>query len=205
MRRLSRLLKWLILADLVFTAGFWGIARLADQSGRVSGGTGIVFYSDSGADAARRIEKGVSLLDAKKVDRLVMVGGHRPQEGITGSQQMALAAARLSGQSAQITADVESRDTVSGIANARRFVGEDGKIVFVSNCMHVLRAKTVYAQAHRGATRPLGACSESSYNPINTWRRAHYELGAWALYVMPEAMREAIIDRLRGADAVGSG
>lgn len=201
MKRVRNILKWLILADLIFTAGFWGIARLADQTTKIDGGTGIVFYSDSGSDTARRVETGVDLLTTGKLDRLVMVGGHRPQDGVVGSQQMALIAARLSGQSERISADVESRDTASGIANAERFVGDDKKIVFVSNCMHIMRAKRIFYSTHDTAHKVLGACSRSSYNPLNTWRRVHYELGAWALFVMPKGLRENITDRLRGDSA----
>ena len=198
MKRVRNLLKWFILADLVFTVGFWGIARLADQTAKIDGGTGIVFYSDSGSDTARRVETAVDLLTADKLDRLIMVGGHRPQDGVVGSQQMALIAARLSGQSERISADVESRDTASGITNAERFVDDNKKIVFVSNCMHIMRAKRIFYSTHDTAHKVLGACSRSSYNPLNTWRRVHYELGAWALFVMPESLSDRITDRLRG-------
>ena len=95
MRWLRRIVFWLIFLDLVATALFWGASRFMDQSRTLTGGTGVVFYTDNNKDAAARIAKAVNLLKAGKLDRLYMVGGHRPQEGWLGSQEMALIAARM--------------------------------------------------------------------------------------------------------------
>ncbi|MCA8901542.1 MAG: hypothetical protein KDA53_09845, partial [Hyphomonas sp.] len=81
MRKLRKLLFWLIALDLLATLVFWGATRFMDQSGALSGGTGVVFYTDNQRDAAGRIAKAANLLKAGKLDRLYMVGGHRPQEG----------------------------------------------------------------------------------------------------------------------------
>ncbi len=199
-RRFLKLLIWLVTIDLAATLLFWGVTRLSDQTGRASGGLGIVFYTDNAADASARIDKGIALLQARKVDRLLMVGGHRPQEGRLGSQEMALLAARRSGLSGRISADVESRDTISGLSNLaeRADTLESGRLVFISNCMHVLRAKAIYS-AHKGKQpKALGACPGGGYNPLDIWRRAHYEVAAWALFLLPEGARDEIIDRLRG-------
>lgn len=199
-RRIRKLLVWLIAIDLAVTLIFWGATRMADQSRMAAGGVGIVFYTDNAAEASDRINKGVDLLKQRRVDRLIMVGGHRPQDGRLGSQEMALIAARRSGLSERISADVESRDTISGLANlARNSAGlESGKIVFVSNCMHVLRAKAIYAIQPEHQPKVLGACPSGGYNPLSIWRRAHYEAGAWIVFLLPESWRDAIIDRLRG-------
>ena len=199
-RLVRNTLLWLVVIDLAVTLVFWGAARLADQTRAVSGGLGVVFYTDNAADARARIDKGVTLLQQGKLDRLIMVGGHRPQDGRLGSQEMALAAARISGLSEKISADVESRDTISGLerlaTNGSQL--ESGKIVFVSNCMHVLRAKAIYSSHPDKQPKALGACPSGGYNPFAIWRRAHYEAGAWGLFMMPESWRDAIIDRLRG-------
>jgi DUF218 domain len=202
-RRIRTLLIWLVVADLAATLLFWGVTRLSDQTGKLSGGRGIIFYTDNVSDASARINKGVALLKAEKLDQLTMVGGHRPQEGRLGSQEMALLAARRSGQGAKISADVESRDTISGLENLANTTSasDNGKIVFISNCMHVLRAKAIYASHPGNQARALAACPRGGYNPLDIWRRAHYEAGAWALLAMPESWRDAIIDRLRGDDA----
>ncbi len=199
-RRIRTLLIWLVLADLVATLLFWGVTRLSDQTGKLAGGRGIIFYTDNAADASARIDKGVALLKAGKLDQLKMVGGHRPQEGRLGSQEMALLAARRSGEAARISADVESRDTISGLENLAKTTSasDSGKIVFISNCMHVLRAKAIYASHPGEQPKTFAACPRGGYNPLDIWRRAHYEAGAWALYLMPESWRDAIIDRLRG-------
>ena len=199
-RRILKLLIWLVIADLAATLLFWGTTRLSDQTGKASGGLGVVFYTDNAADASARIDKGISLLQKKKVDRLLMVGGHRPQDGRLGSQEMALLAARRSGLSGRISADVESRDTISGLSNLAKRADtlESGKIVFISNCMHVLRAKAIYS-SHKGKQpKALGACPSGGYNPLDIWRRAHYEAAAWVLFLLPEGARDAIIDQLRG-------
>jgi hypothetical protein len=146
MRWLRRIVFWLIVLDLTATALFWGVSRFMDQSKSLTGGTGVVFYTDNNKDAAARIAKAVNLLKAGKLDRLYMVGGHRPQEGWLGSQEMALIAARGSGLGGRISADVESRDTISGLKNLARNAKTraPGEIVFVSNCMQVIRAKVIY-------------------------------------------------------------
>lgn len=199
-RRIRTLLIWLVIADLVATLLFWGVTRLSDQTSKLSGGRGIIFYTDNAADASARIDKGLALLKAGKLDQLKMVGGHRPQEGRLGSQEMALLAARRSGEAARISADVESRDTISGLKNLANTTSaaDSGKIAFISNCMHVLRAKAIYASHPGDQPKAFAACPPGGYNPLDIWRRAHYEAGAWALFLMPESWRDAIIDRLRG-------
>lgn len=201
-RLVRKTVPWLVVMDLAMTLIFWGATRLADQTRSVSGGLGVVFYTDNPSEALARIDKGIALLQQGKLDRLIMVGGHRPQEGRLGSQEMALAAARKSGLSGQISADVESRDTISGLERLATNGGqlESGKIVFISNCMHLLRAKAIYSSHPDKQPKALGACPGGGYNPLSIWRRAHYEAGAWALFVMPASWRDAIIDRLRGAD-----
>ena len=201
-RRILKLVSCLVAVDLAATFLFWGATRLADQTGKISGGLGVVFYTDNSTEASSRVDKGINLLQSGKLDRLIVVGGHRPQEGRLGSQEMALYAARKSGLSAQVSADVESRDTISGLANlARNADGiAPGKLVFISNCMHVMRAKAIYTSHPEKQPKALGACPGGGYNPLNIWRRAHYEAGAWALFVLPESWRNAIIDRLRGEE-----
>ncbi len=201
MPRFRRLLLWIIVIDLIATLLFWAGAKLVDQSGKLSGGTGIVFYSDNASEANARIERGLQLLEAGKVSQLVMVGGHRPQEGIVGSQDMALAAIRRSGKGALISADVNSRDTISGIRNAGLTVAgsETGKVIFISNCMHLVRAKTIYRTTRlKGRPKAYAACTKGSWNPAKIWQRAHYEAGAWAVFIMPESWRDGILDMLRG-------
>ena len=74
MRWLRRIVFWLIVLDLTATALFWGVSRFMDQSKSLTGGTGVVFYTDNNKDAAARIAKAVNLLKAGKLDRLYMVG-----------------------------------------------------------------------------------------------------------------------------------
>jgi len=202
MRWLRRFVFWLVLVDLVVTALFWGGTRFVDQSRSLSGGTGVVFYTDNNKDAAARIAKAVNLLKAGKLDRLYIVGGHRPQEGWLGSQEMALIAARGSGLGGRISADVESRDTISGIKNLARDAKTraPGELVFVSNCMQLLRAEAIYKAQPDHQPSVQGVCPPGDLNPVDVWRRAHYEAGAWILYALPESWQDAILDRLRGSD-----
>ena len=203
MRQLRILLVRLLVADLIATLAFFGLTRLVDQTGQITHGAGVVFYSDSAREADARIDKGIALLEAGKVDRLVMVGGHRPQEGIVGSQDMALSAIRRSGYGARISADVSSRDTISGLqtlAGQPGLAGAD-QLVFVSNCMHLLRAKTIYQTVSRGGPRARTACAKASLNPVDIWKRTHYEAAAWVVYLLPESWRDGIIDSLRGDDS----
>ena len=205
MRWLRRFLFWLVFLDLTATFLFWGVTRFMDQSRSLNGGTGVVFYTDNDRDAAARIAKAVNLLKAGKLDRLYMVGGHRPQEGWLGSQEMALIAARGSGLGGRISADVESRDTISGLKNLARDAKTraPGDIVFVSNCMQLVRAKAIYDAQPDHQPKVKGVCPPGDLNPIDIWRRAHYELGAWGLYALPESWRDGVLDRLRGADETG--
>lgn len=203
MKRLRIVLVQLLVADLVATFAFFGLTRLVDQTGQITHGAGVVFYSGSARQADARIEKGIALLEAGKVDRLVMVGGHRPQEGIVGSQDMALDAIRRSGHGARISADVSSRDTISGLqtlAAQPALAGAD-QLVFVSSCMHALRAKAIYQALSSRSARARSACATASLNPVDIWQRAHYEAAAWGLYILPEGWRDAIIDGLRGDDS----
>ncbi|HPE47701.1 MAG TPA: ElyC/SanA/YdcF family protein [Hyphomonas sp.] len=202
MRRLRKILFWLVVVDLAATLLFWVGTRFMDQTRAVSGGTGVVFYTDNSRDAAARIAKAVNLLRAGKLERLYMVGGHRPQDGWSGSQEMALIAARGSGLGGRISADVESRDTISGIQNLARDAKqrEPGELVFVSNCMQLMRAKAIYDLQPDHQPKVLGVCPPGDLNPLDIWRRAHYEAGAWALLALPEAWQDKVLDRLRGAD-----
>jgi hypothetical protein len=203
MRKLRTLLVRLLVADLVATLVFFGLTRFVDQTEKISHGAGVVFYSDSTSEADARIDKGIALLETGKVDRLVMVGGHRPQEGIVGSQDMALTAIRRSGYGARITADVSSRDTISGLQTLAIQPGLAGadQLVFVSNCMHLMRAKVIYQSVSKGGPKARSACAKASLNPLDIWKRAHYEAAAWVLYILPESWRDNIIDRLRGDDS----
>jgi hypothetical protein len=205
MRKLRFLLVRLLVADLLATLVFFGLTRFVDQTGKISHGAGVVFYSDSAKEADARIDKGIALLEAGKVDRLVMVGGHRPQEGVVGSQDMALTAIRRSGYGARITADVSSRDTISGLQTLASQPGltDAEQLVFVSNCMHLLRAKTIYQSVTHGGPKARTACAKASLNPVDIWKRAHYEVGAWIVYVLPESWRAAVLDRLRGKPSSG--
>ncbi len=200
MKKLRLLLVRLLVADLLATLVFFGLTRFVDQTSKITHGAGVVFYSDSANEADARIDKGIALLEAGKVDRLVMVGGHRPQEGIVGSQDMALAAIRKSGYGARITADVSSRDTISGLRTLASQPGltDADQLVFVSNCMHLLRAKVIYHSVTHDGPRARSACAKASMNPVDIWKRAHYETGAWIVYALPESWRDAVLDRLRG-------
>lgn len=200
MRFLRKLLIWAIGLDLLATLLFWGGTRFVDQSAQVDGGVGVVFFTDNTKEAAARIEYAVRLLKSGKVDRLLMLGGHRPQEGRLGSQDMALIAARGSGMASQISAEVESRDTISGLHTLAANSDAIGDYVFVSNCMHLLRAKAAFQGAGNEKGKVLGVCPSGGLNPIDIWRRAHYEAGAWTLFLMPESWRETVLDTLRGAD-----
>lgn len=202
MRKLRILLIRLLLADVLATLLFFGLTRFVDQTSQISDGAGVVFYSDSQREASARIDKGIALLEAGKVDRLVMVGGHRPQEGIVGSQEMALSAIRKSGYGARISADVTSRDTISGLENLAGQPGLSGarQLVFVSNCMHLMRAKTIYHSVSHGGPPARSACAKSSLNPVDIWKRTHYEAAAWMLYILPQSWRDHILDSVRGED-----
>lgn len=202
MTRLKKIFIGLVAVDLIGTAAFFGFTRSMDDSADLSGGTGIIFFSDNGNEANARIERGLQLLDTEKLDRLIMVGGHRPQDGFIGSQEMALAAIRRSGRAGQISADVSSRDTVSGLRNlaADPSTLRGGVPVLISSCMHLLRARTIFKSTAQDGRAPRSACTESSKNPISIWVRAHYELGAWTLYALPDSWRDAVIDALRGKD-----
>lgn len=202
MRKLRILLIRLLLADLLATLVFFGLTRFVDQTSQITDGAGVVFYSDSPREASARIDKGIALLEAGKVDRLVMVGGHRPQEGIVGSQEMALRAIRKSGYGARISADVTSRDTISGLENLAGQPGLSGaqQLVFVSNCMHLMRAKTIYRSVSHGGPNARSACAKSSLNPLDIWKRTHYEAVAWMLYILPQSWRDHILDSVRGKD-----
>ena len=205
MKKLRFLLVRLVVADILATLVFFGLTRFVDQTGKITHGAGVVFYSDTATEADARINKGIALLESGKVDRLVMVGGHRPQEGIVGSQDMALAAIRKSGYGARITADVSSRDTISGLQTLASQPGlnDADQLVFVSNCMHLLRAKIIYHSVAHDGPRARSACAKASLNPVSIWKRAHYEAGAWIVYVLPESWREALLDRLRGKPSSG--
>lgn len=205
MKKLRFLLVRLLVADLLATLVFFGLTRFVDQTGKITHGAGVVFYSDSAKEADARIDKGIALLEAGKVDRLVMVGGHRPQEGIVGSQDMALTAIRRSGYGARIMADVSSRDTISGLKTLASQPGlnKAEQLVFVSNCMHLLRARIIYQSVTQGGPKARTACAKASLNPIDIWKRAHYEVGAWIVYVLPESWRDALLDRLRGKPSDG--
>ena len=113
---------------------------------------------------------------------------------------MALTAIRRSGYGARITADVSSRDTISGLQTLASQPGltDAEQLVFVSNCMHLLRAKIIYHSVTHGGPKARTACAKASLNPVDIWKRAHYEMGAWIVYVLPESWRAAVLDRLRG-------
>jgi hypothetical protein len=200
MRKLRNLVIWLLVTDLLATLVFFGLTRFVDETGKITQGAGIVFYSDFPAEANARIDKGIALLEAGKVDRLIMVGGHRPQEGIIGSQDMALAAIRRSGYGARISADVTSRDTISGLLtlSEQPALSDAKQLVFVSNCMHLLRAKIIYHSVAQNGKIARSACAKTSLNPLDIWKRAHYEAAAWIVYILPESWRTFVLDRLRG-------
>lgn len=202
MKRIGKLLLWLVVLDILFTLVFFGLTRLIDQTGQLDGGTGVVFYTDAQAEADARIAKGLHLLDAGKIDRLTMIGGHRPQEGVVGSQDMALTAIRLSGRAEQISAEVNSRDTISGLQNLASDSSSlrGGQPVLISSCLHLLRAKTIFNTISENAASPKAACTRSGINPLKIWKQVHYEAAAWVVYLMPESWRDSLIDTLRGDD-----
>lgn len=202
MRRIGKLLLYIIVVDIVFTAAFFGLTRLLDHTDELTGGTGVVFYTDAAKEADARLAKGLQLLDTGKIDHLLMVGGHRPQDGIVGSQEMALTAIRLSGRSENISADVTSRDTISGLQNLASDPSSlrGGQPVLISSCLHLLRATTIYNSVAESTGSPQTACTRASYNPLSAWTQVHYETAAWLVYLMPESWRETLIDRLRGND-----
>ena len=68
-----------------------------------------------------------------------------------------------------------------------------GEIVFVSNCMQVIRAKVIYNAQPDHQPSVMGACPPGDLNPLDIWRRAHYEAGAWVLYAMPAGWRDAVL------------
>lgn len=202
MKRFGKLLLCLVVLDILFTLVFFGLTRLIDQTDKLEGGTGVVFYTDATKEADARVAKGLQLLDSGKIDRLLMVGGHRPQDGIVGSQDMALTAIRISGRAEQISAEVDSRDTISGLGNLASDPTSlrGGQPVLISSCLHLLRATTIYNAVSETAGSPKAACTQANINPLAMWKQVHYETAAWVVYLMPESWRDSLIDRLRGDD-----
>jgi hypothetical protein len=64
----------------------------------------------------------------------------------------------------------------------------------------LLRAKAIYYAQPDHQPQVQGVCPPGDLNPIDVWRRAHYEAGAWVLYALPESWQDAVLDRLRGSD-----
>ncbi len=203
MKRFGKLLLCLVVLDILFTVAFFGLTRLIDQTDELSGGTGVVFYTGDQREADARVAKGLQLLDNGKIDRLLMVGGHRPQDGIVGSQDMALMAIRVSGHAEHISAEVDSRDTISGLEKLASDPTSlrGGEPVLISSCLHLLRAKTIFNAVSERSASPKAACTGANLNPISMWKQVHYETAAWVVYFMPESWRDTLIDRLRGGDA----
>lgn len=199
------MLKWMlrtalvvVVLDLLLTIGLWAFAARSEQTASLDGGVGVVFYSEDVNERAWRVDHAVDLLQSGKLDRVIATGGNRPAEGKIGAVDMALLMIARGIEPERVLVDEGSNDTISSVANSLDLAkaAKLSDVAFVSDCLHLLRVRAAVSVVDDKAEVRF-ACPEQGVNPLRIWRKAHYELGAGGLLLLPESWKQAIVDWLR--------
>ena len=198
----------LILLDLFAVMAFWGATSRLATAGEIGGGMGVVFFSDYRDDRARRVDKAVALLENDVVDRVMTVSGNAPIDGEVGAVDMALLMIMRGVQDQAVYADGRSSETVSGVRSAVKHAAatDEKRIVFISECMHILRVRAVASRELPANIAPAFVCVEREAGDVwGAVRLAHHEFGAWILYALPHDWAEGLRAVAKGRPAEAGG
>jgi len=197
-RWLIRCLFALVLLDGIATFAFSTYsARLFSGDEVPAGRMGVIFHTDNDRLREGRLGMAASMLEAGEIDRLLTVGGNRPRDGRIGAVDLALTLMARGISDARLTADESSNDTETSVRAAlARPQAADG-IVFMSDCMHLVRVRRqVNAQA--GAkSRHAYLCSHPDRSIGGIWIEAHYELASWGVEAMPDDWQRRFVAWMR--------
>ena len=158
----------------------------------------IVFYTPDIKSQQAYLDRALDLYKSGKIDKIVCVGGARPERNYYGSVEMgyALSAAGVP-FSKLLCNDRTSDDSVSNLQVANHMLGRE-KLkysVLVTDRLHGLRLMWL---AQRRLDVQVGWLSAPNYTDWHTVVfRAFWELASWSIYLLPEYMRKAAIDLSR--------
>lgn len=163
----------------------------------------VTFYDDRPAFRRLRAVTAAQLLEAGQADFLVAVGGWRPgRDSYVGSRVMRDEALSRNIRPERVMHDAGSNDSVSNLAGARAIIderiGQPAAIVLVSDRYHLLRLSFLARKA--GLTGPLRFhATPDELEPSARLGRLNHELLAYVSMLLPSALVNAVIGRLRHA------
>jgi len=197
-RWLIRCLFALVLLDGIATFAFSTYsARLFSGDEVPAGRMGVIFHTDNDRLREGRLGMAASMLEAGEIDRLATVGGNRPREGRIGAVDLALTLMARGISDARLTADESSNDTETSVRAALARPQAAEGIVFISDCMHLVRVRQqVRAQAGT-SNRHTYVCSHPDRSIVATWLEAHYEFASWGVQVLPDNWQRRFVAWMR--------
>jgi hypothetical protein len=143
----------LILFDIVGSMRLWDRQAAAFEKARWppagSPAAAVVFYTSIPEDAGRRLNHALALRERGAVNRILIVGGYRGDQGYNGAADLALRARLYISETGAVAYDAGSYDTLSNldaICDLRSAAAPGSSLVLVSDSLHMVR---IWAQRRR--------------------------------------------------------
>jgi hypothetical protein len=148
-KRLTTVLAGCCLLLGIYTSISLSLARLAEQSfgeerlpDHAEHLAAVIFYVSTEPFRSARLKRGVELVRSGRVEKLLFVGGYRPNRSYVGAQREAAKAALEIGRGGVAFADLRSYDTLSNIEAACQLRNDHAPgfgLILVSEPLHLNR------------------------------------------------------------------
>jgi uncharacterized SAM-binding protein YcdF (DUF218 family) len=199
--RLLRLLALLVMIDLAASAAWLGLSYTVPEPEAGPADAIAVLWGNGhrlGPETIQRLDHAEQLWRDGRAGRLALIGGARPMRGFSGAAVMAnqLLAAGLP-RSALVFGD-GSNDTRSNVAELEQVAERHGfrRVLVVTDRLQALRISLLYPRTDRLlAPYPY---RWDHIRPLHLWWRIHREWASFAGLLLPDRLRDHLLERFRG-------
>ena len=162
----------------------------------------IVFYDNATSMRQARVRAASARVTKYYANRLIAVGGWRPERGYNGAAVMASEALAMGVASEYLRHDTQSNDSVSNLRSAAALSQDfaDATLELISDRYHLVRLGLLAKQILPGREITLVPAS-INMGPGETLWRLHHEVLAYASLLLPRSWTEFYLAHTRTAAA----
>jgi len=192
-----------VIAAVIVATALWRVAQPDPLSAWQHPGSGlvVVFFDADEETTMPRAEAGLRIAGLLEIETVFLVGGARPERDYYGSARLA---ERLADRAESIglilIADRSSFDTVSNLESVARFKrgqSPDATLVLVSDDYHLMRISWLVRRGPLAHQDILFAPIDKRRSVLDHLERAVWEVGAWTSMILPNDLRQWLLERTR--------
>lgn len=162
----------------------------------------VVFYDNAAPMRQARVRAASARVTKYYANRLIAVGGWRPERGYNGAAVMASEALAMGVASEYLRHDTQSNDSVSNLRSAAALSQDfaDATLELISDRYHLVRLGLLAKQILPGREITLVPAS-INMGPGETLWRLHHEVLAYTTLLLPRSWTEFYLAHTRTAAA----